>query len=420
MSENKQPLVSNWPPTHIEPTVVEPRRPWDGVTCNTEKTLARMKDREGKVSWSEYAQMFQCEGNWFLQSNAHIVEREGLVYEDNHGLPGTIIQRIMETFINYRVYREFTGKNGLGDMLNWFRQQTQLIYNLIVYPPNIKFRREPRKYFRTQEGRDWVAYYKNYLGLDPRHKGFQPQFVNPELEKELWGSKKKFINTINEYWPGIVDMLASNQVPLNKTLSEVWLQADFEGVQLRGSGDFIINVNQRGGPETEFANIRSQLVDGYVFIDGKHRKSRYINPEQISFYATIVWLMTRRCPRGIGFWIWSEGKNGQHIWEYDTTYHATLKHKIYAYRENRERLLTQVRQFALEGKEEFSPKDLDLKLTPGQTPCAFCPARRTCPESAGMFLEGLAQGKREKEACLKHISEQTGEDNGGVPTDIHM
>ena len=66
----------------------------------TYKNLAKYNT----VSWSKLKGYETCQCQWFVSNFAYISNLEAAVLEHTRAIPGTLIQKMFEIFINERIY----------------------------------------------------------------------------------------------------------------------------------------------------------------------------------------------------------------------------------------------------------------------------------------------------------------------------
>jgi len=356
------------------------------------------------ISWSKYLQFSQCPGNWFSQNFARFVDVEAARREDSRGIPGTIIQRLFESFINDRIYRR-SDMTTMQSLVDWFQINTRALFHLIAFDEQAQYTMQRQRYFfRRREGKQRVADMRNKYNLDVcLYKGIQPNFIDWDFFNVETGGKETFIKKLNALYLPILQDWSEIGIELDKMLSEVWLQGKIYGdINVTGKIDFIYNKYQKG--PVPFIDARS-LENAFVLMDGKYNISKWVKKEQLFFYAAGLYFRYKKIPTHVSLYNWSKAESK--TYKFDLKYVDTLKKNIATMVTKSVALgnyLTELRNKSTERVNILEVPGLEFKA--GQKSCTFCPIKKNCPaaKEKGLdnsdILEGIIS-KRQTTALLE-------------------
>ena len=329
------------------------------------------KKDQGKlrISWSKLRQFQECPKSWFAINYASMVNVD-LIMDKTKALPGVIVQKLFETFINERIYSS-PGMESYECLIEWFRVNTVALFDLIAKP--IEYQSMPkykdaRHYFSSKEGKKEVKAAKENFNLDYRIEAPQVNFTNFDSLKEEYGSVEGFIEHLVGLYRPILDSFLKRKLNLDLILSEVYIETEIEGVCLNGYIDFLYNQSQGAG---FFTDIK-QLKDCFIIYDGKLKLSRYIHKEQLMYYAALLQNKYGRMPDKVGFMGWTEARIVMHSFEKEYIY--TLEEKV---KKMKERYIQLIDFFSGYPLDTVALGDVGLKCKPNNN-CIFCPILMNC------------------------------------------
>lgn len=375
------------------------------IVYDAKKTYFSFKDKYTRVSWSNFDNFQTCKGLWFF--NFFIKPPEhmqvlSLAKEHSRAIPGTVIQKVMEIFVNDRVYKR-SEMSSLPLLQEWFEHNSKAVYQLTKFDPEIQFQTEflnTRKFWETNTGKQHLKKIKDEFGLDPAIKEVNLSFVDKAKFLGTYESEEQFHNKINNIYREVLALFLKENLYFDRVLSEISLNAVMEEFTLTGSIDFLYNPKQRD--DICFTSL-PQLESGYFLFDGKYNISSYTKKEQLFFYAYLLYLKTQKLPGRLALLSWSEAKFKDFVLDPDYPLH--IKKIIQDMRDTAKKIISYLQD--KEGVRQFF-KDAFLELNPGTTNCQFCSAFSSCPaaEEKGITLfDGELMVKMQaKNAARKAIS----------------
>lgn len=353
------------------------------LLLDTAETARLFADGRTKTSWSKWKTVNLCPARWFGENFAVWVESRSAIQDGLYSIPGSLVQRVWESFINDRVYHTLPSTQDAW--LGWLDNATQHLYRLLVKPLEAQYQLpyvdSLRTFFRTKAGKLQLEA-AIAAGLPQNFRtDLKLQFVNPDDFKRVYGSEDKFFAQLRDTYTKTLTLFAQYNVNLDAILSEEYVEVKlFDKIIANGGVDFLV---QPGIPKTPFSDIK-QLSDGYTLLDGKIRFGKTLDQEQLFYYAAIIQLKYRRTARYVGFINWSEGKFA--FYEYLPAYAHNLQTKLrqlYDHYTPLEQTLKAATQPTID------LVDLPyLKFTPSKTNCAYCNLAGRCQaaQKAGITL----------------------------------
>jgi len=339
-----------------------------------EKNSMLVEKRDNlKISWSKLRQYFECPASWFCINYATFVNVREVQIDQTKAIPGTIVQKLFETFINQRLY--YDQYLTYDQILEWFRVNTSALYLLTAKDIDDQF--DPkylnaRNYFKSEMGRMDLIAAQNSYGLDRRIDPSQIAFVNRSSIEDDYGSEKKFVEFLGDLYEPILEMFLGRDLILNYILSEMYIEHSLNQVKMNGFIDFVYNVNHR---MEGFFNTPTFIEDGFVVLDGKYKVNKYTKKEQLMYYASLLQLKYNRIPGEVGFIDWNKAELS--MYKFDTTYVSKLKDKILGIKLKYNELKTKLSRCP---KQHISLESLELNYNPS-TNCIFCPIVSICGEA---------------------------------------
>lgn len=277
------------------------------LLIDTAETARTFTEGRQKTSWSKWKDYNLCPARWFATNFAVWVEPQTSLQDGLYSIPGSLVQRVWESFINDRVYKSLPATQDAW--LGWLDNATRHLYRLIVKPREAQY--EPpyadnlRTFFRTKAGRAQTEA-ALAAGLPSNFTtNLKLQFIDAKDFKELYGSEEDFFKKLNLAFEKTLRLFAEYKVNLDAILSEEFVRATLPGnIIANGGVDFLV---QPGTLTHPFSDIK-RLADGYTLLDGKMQFGKTLDQEQLFFYAAIIQLQFRRTARYVGFINWTEGK----------------------------------------------------------------------------------------------------------------
>lgn len=343
--------------------------------------------RNNKVSWSHFDTFQSCQGSWFikyfLKSPPELCETQ-VVREDTRAVPGTLIQKLMEVFVNERVYTR-PEMGTLSAIYEWFTKNTRLLFQLSTFPIDEQFKQDflyTKDFWKKGRGRAlWQVALNN--GLDPCIRDINISFLDPTAFERTYESPEKFLEKVANLYPEIIGWFAKQKFDLDWMWSEIPLRVELpkRDISLTGSIDFIYNPKQKDG--TYFSSL-AQLQNGYFLFDGKYKFSSYTKEEQLSYYSLLLYLQTGKLPDTTALLSWTEAKMKEFTFDL-------------GYKEKVETVLTQLLTAKKNLIEILDKKKENtgwmfgenlVPLCPSESICQFCSAVEFCPAAVAEGISG--------------------------------
>jgi len=367
----------------------------------TWKNLARYN----KVSWSKVNEFDTCPGQWFVKNFANITNVESATLEHTRAIPGTLIQKMFEVFVNERVYTR-PEMNILPRVHDWFYTNTEHLFDLLTFPVDVQH--EPhmlksRYFFRRKEGKSRVASF-HVRGLDPVfRKGIQPNFIDWDFFNCEHGSREKFLERINSMYAPILELFVQYDINLNKMFSEIFIEAPLtDSNSITGQVDFIYNKHQPIG----YFDTITKVESGFIIIDGKFRVSKYVKQEQLMFYAALISSKFGKLPGAIGFLDWSKAQFD--FRDINPHYLDSLRGKVGKISEEGLKLRNTLNAVQRSGANDtISLYDLkSIEYLPSVGNCIFCPIKKVCKPAAEVNTQAISEGIKNKRECQQFLRNQ--------------
>lgn len=378
-----------------------------GLIFGVNATLKRLNEKGYTLSWTRKNQFEGCQAQWFL-NNICTPDPEVIVSpllrEDTYALPGWVIQKLFETYINGRVYRSM---KSVDESMKWFDRNLRILCEVVT---RIPYEGQlavwnPRYFFDRGDGRAILseAFEK---GLDPGMKDLQIHFIDSCVFERVNKDWESFYIKISDILRRVLEMWIRDGVNLDLMFCEqkveAYLNIGVDQLHIEGFTDYIYNTYGEGC----FENINS-LKDGYTLLDGKYNLSRFVHEEQLQLYATLIYIMTGKMPE---YMMFLEYKGCRYkAFQPDRGYVRRLRESCMRLTS----VLAQIRSWLTSIKEydcsirDFDAVEAPVVFTPNATSCCFCGARDICPsfmESPDIRREtGNFIGKRVKERIMKEF-----------------
>jgi len=349
------------------------------ISIDTTKSLSRIKGKQITISWSKFQHFAGCHGNWAVTNYLTPTDSKDIYWNDNLSIPGTVIQKLLEVFINGRVYRDPRMKT-MGDIDQWVTDQVGPLLDTIYFTEEqvesylMKHASAPNWFFRTNEGKAHKVKHTTSSTHPLTLKGVQPQILDPERFAEDHHTLEDFKIKMAAIAQENIRMFATQGIPLDKTTSEIHLRVPFEDIFLTGKADFVVN---QGNPHP-FTELRA-LKDGFVTLDGKFNISLYTKREQLQFYASLLALLSRKRPGSVGLLNWS--KQEPTFFSFDPQFIEKVKTQSRVQRDKILELRDRLQDLEQQGATTISLDDLPVNISPSQGSCKFCPLNKACPKA---------------------------------------
>jgi hypothetical protein len=346
-----------------------------------------------KISWSKLRQFSECPMSWFCINYASMVDIEVTQINQTKAIPGTIIQKLFEAFINERIYssREMISYE---DILNWFNVNTKALYKLISIPIEDQFLlkyEDARKYFKSEEGKEDILRIQREYSLDTKISVPQIAFVDFQQLAGEYGNEEGLLQYLNSLYKPILDLFLEKNWDLDSVLSEVYIEVNIDGVILNGYIDFVYNKDT-----SPFSNIE-QLKDNFIVYDGKYKVNRYTHREQLWYYATLLSLEYGKIPEHVGFIDWTKARVIDH--KFNSEYIIDLRYKVLNLKKEYYRVKGYLKKCRM---KRINIGDLNLDCNPTNN-CIFCPMILNCNSALERkkdlisYMEGMENRRKVKE-----------------------
>ena len=336
------------------------------LISDREKSIKSLERGVKRISWSRFKD-FRCSSGYLIKYHGFF-DAEVKRIDNTYSICGTVIQRFFQSWFNDRLYERVSDKD-------WLYQQVELLVDIITFPIESQWELGPTWDFfvHNKIGRDRVqkGFYK---GLDPVFcYGLNIQFLDEESSyfKKNFKSRENLCAIIVRCILLSVEKIKEMQVPLDRTISEVLLEADIEGSKLVGQMDFLTN---------KFGIIDNvnYLKDGYILWDGKYSFGKSLDKDQLMYYAMIIKLFLGVIPSYMGFWNWSTGKP---LWyNFTEDWFKEILTKVQAMKFQLESVLDMWRS-----EDELDLGKCYLPFNPSINNCYYCPigVSQVCDYSRG-------------------------------------
>ena len=347
------------------------------IVYDVKKTAETFDEKGLNLSWSSFDNFQTCQGLWFINyflKSPPELALPAITRENSRAIPGTIIQKVMEVFVNDRVYRR-PEMQSMSQLLQWMQTNTLAVYHLGIFPVDYQFKPDfiKTKYFwENKYGRTQREFVKSTYGLDDCFKEVNLSFVDKATFDSIYKSEEQFLNALNSLYRKILELWIANALHLNSVMSEIPLKLGIQDFTFSGSVDFIYNPQQRD--VSDFTTL-SQLENGYFIFDGKYNISSYTKPEQLQFYAFLVHLKTKKIPGRLALLNWKKGEFKDFV--FDSNYRAKIESVASQVLLSRSRIQKHLRNRS-EPQGLFFYEDF-VPLNPGPDNCQFCGAVSFCP-----------------------------------------
>lgn len=350
------------------------------------------------ISWSKLLNYRKCPALWMANSFTSFRELTEKYLNHVRAIPGTIIQKMFEVFINERVYRR-GGMRSYTDIIKWFDVQTRLLYDLITFEYNDQFKMDTRYYFRTNEGVKRIAKFRD-KGLDLAFDEFQPAFIDEDQFNGVYMSEGRFLQRITAMYKPVLDMFLKKEISLDKVLSEEYVSVEImKDVIINGQIDFVFNTNLED--KRTFKKI-DDIRNNYIVLDGKYHVNKYVKEDQLHFYVCLLGLKHKKIASKVGFIDWSDAK--LKLFDVRVDFLEQLKGEISILVENGLRVEKYLRRLISENKKINNFYDIEgIEFKPSKDNCIFCPINTSCKHYERQGDTSLEKHMEEKKKVEQHI-----------------
>lgn len=301
------------------------------------------------LSYSGYAKYDSCA---FAYWNDYINKTKTEALDDRLGsLYGSIVGLIMEAFYRDRLWKAEKPQQALQDLVTPLTEKT------------IK-----------RETTPW----KDRPGGVLLWKGSK-EGQNP---KALYANREDLEADIRDTIPRALRSIRHHKLLGPRTDAEFKLDYVKDGDIIAGRADFVI---KRVAPLSDLI-----IIDG----KGSRHRAKYVDPEQLRWYAMLYWLHTKQLPDKLAFLFWKfeplQSMDWIDVSEYEV---EELYEKIQGYFrdiEKKTKLLV-VNAAPAGARNVFTP-------SPNEDNCRFCPyaTPELCPKGAQVQQEIAERAKRSK------------------------
>jgi hypothetical protein len=365
----------------------------------------RIKDTHTKflkgyrtISWSKLLNHRKCSALWMANSFTVFKELTEKYLNHVRAIPGTIVQKMFEVFINERIYRRGDMRS-YNDIIKWFDIQTRHLYDLIRFEYDDQFKMDTRYFFKTNEGLKRIAEFRD-KGLDLALAGFQPAFVDYEQFNKVYRSEGRFLNKITGLYKHILDEFLKKEINLDMMLSEEYVSAEImEGVTINGQIDFIFNTNLEN--KRIFRNIKN-LRNNYIVLDGKYHVNKYVKEDQLHFYVCLLGLKYQKQASKVGFIDWCDAKIK--LFDIKPDFLKQLRNEISILIENGLKIEKHLKDLRSDSRRIANFYDIEgIEFKPSKDNCIFCPINTSCKYYERQGDTSLEKHMEEKKKVEQHI-----------------
>ena len=113
----------------------------EDVIYDVKATKEHFKEKHTRLSWSSFDNFQTCKGLWFTNfflKPPTDMEVPLLPRESSRAIPGTVIQKVMEVFVNDRVYSR-PEMTDLQKIVDWMQTNSTLSFICRKLPQNCSF-----------------------------------------------------------------------------------------------------------------------------------------------------------------------------------------------------------------------------------------------------------------------------------------
>ena len=342
-------------------------------------TLKNLEEKGHTLSWTRKNQFEGCQAQWFLTNICRLAPETivcPLLREDTYALPGWVIQKLFETYINSRIYRKF---GSVDSAMEWFNKNLVLLCETVTqfsYEDQMNIK-SVRYFFESEEGKRLIEIARG-RGLDPSVEGLQICFVDPCVFARVNKDWDSFYAKISNILRKVLEMWARDGVNLDLMLCESRIDLDLnlgiDTFHIEGFTDYIYNTY---GMEC-FDSIE-KLRDGYTLLDGKYNLSRFVHEEQLYLYSTALSIMTGKVPE---YMMFLEYKGCRYkAFQFDRGYISRLRESCMRMSSVLSALKSWLTSLRVSDPEQrdFDAAKAPVIFTPNAISCCFCLGRDVCP-----------------------------------------
>ena len=386
---------------------------------DTKITLEKLTKDGYSLSWTRKNQYDCCPAQWFISNFCRIggdLVLNPLMQENTYSIPGWVIQKLFETFINCRIYKMSSMKS-LDDIYQWFDRNIIAVCKTITHftydeQNNIV---NSRSYFQTNEGKALVQQHVLSDGLDPHIKGLQLQFIDQSVFTQVNKSWDKFYARLSKICHNILNMWIQDKLNLDKMLCESFVHtyvgpSQQQQFHIVGRTDFIYNNNM---PDGMVFDDLAKLQPGFSLIDGKYNLSKFVHPEQLQLYNTVLYNMYKKVSSYIMFLDYNGCR--YKAFQPDLNYKSYLTNCCAKMANSVETCRSFLNQQVLQGNLAFDAQIAPVQFTPNDVGCSFCQVKDCCDAYTNSSVKNSSEiisAKKQKEAVKKELDYLT-------PDEIH-
>ena len=377
------------------------------------RTLVKMSNKQNTVSWSRLSDFNNCPASCFIKHYAVFSESASVTQDFTKALAGSIIQKIMEVFINNRIYLRPEMKS-LEDLVKWCQLQFRCLYYTMAFDLEYQHRAEfkiKNGYYSSKKGKETLS--EQYLrGLDIAFQKVEVCFINRENLFLFYGSEENFLIQHEKIMGPILESFLYEKIDLNKVISEQKVECTInKNINMLGFVDFIFN---KYGMEWELFDKIGKLKNYYVLLDGKYKVANYTDKDQLFFYASMIYMKYKCLPEWVAFVDWNKGKFTKYA--FDPTHIQLVQQQVYAYTQIIGNIHRQIENIKIKNLAGYILlEELDsMDYIPSHGNCLFCPVRTCCESALDKGCTGVPKGVLKKAATMEHLNSLELDESIGV------
>lgn len=372
---------------------------FDSIMIDMNGTVDSFKAYGHKASYSKLKEFYQADCLWLFKNHVKTPAEGAQIVETpaKEGIMGTFIQRLMEIFINHRIYSLDSMKT-MDDINAWATRNLIALFDLCLTSPDRIQPSTARWYVRKDGGADDLAKaLKNGLGLEFKN-GNKPIFAyKEEVFKDF--SKEDYLKKIIETFNNGIFAFHKQGINPDQMLSEIFLSYDQrQGMAIAGGVDFLYSPGVR-----RLSNIK-EAKSGYHLIDGKFNVAAYTDPWQLYLYTALIALNHRIQAGQVSFLNWNTGAFTD--WQIPSDSTNVLFGATDVLKRVTEETAKQT-QFYIGGTPTVRNVFPNVKMKPGYSTCRFCKISKVCP--ASKFNEKNEQENKDRAILKNQLSNLIGE-----------
>lgn len=340
-----------------------------------DKTAAKFAKGHQNVSWSKIDQYRNCKRRWFMTNFADfgIDVQEHAIRDSVKAVPGTIIQKLFEIYINDKKYALPNEELEL-----WLDINLYWLYHTMKYgiEDSARFPFDTRNYDKSEEG---ILRIQKALanGADPAVlKKVNPKFFNPE-DLQYGMGESQFLELMRTVLRTNIRIFHEKMPIFSKLHSEMFIRAKFmNSLTCNGGVDFMYNPN---GPFA-FENKDGEPKKGYQIFDGKWNYNKFTKVDQLQFYAFIYFSRYRVFPEKLGFIEWISGD-----WievPLDMARIDKIKNTLYAINTVQKKIKVEIDEIISRRIQTIDFHELkEVPASPSDSACIFCDIKSSCKDA---------------------------------------